>query len=86
MKLTIGDFLKLVVYIVSALSQLFILCWKGDQLNEIVSKIVEIHGRQYIDARIGFRRVCTRQSRCTRATGKVSLSISNAMQVPHDAR
>lgn len=37
MKLTIADFLKLVVYIVSALSQLFILCWKGDQINEIVS-------------------------------------------------
>lgn len=38
-KLTIADFLKLVVYIVSALSQLFILCWKGDQLNELVSTV-----------------------------------------------
>lgn len=41
-KLTIADFLKLVVYIVSALSQLFILCWKGDQINEIVSVMISM--------------------------------------------
>ncbi|XP_055313212.1 odorant receptor 13a [Sitodiplosis mosellana] len=31
-ELTIADLLKLVVYIVSALSQLFILCWKGNDI------------------------------------------------------
>nr|QGW45441.1 odorant receptor 68 [Bradysia odoriphaga] len=33
-KMTLGNLAKLLIYIVSALSQLFILCWKGDRLIE----------------------------------------------------
>lgn len=72
-KLTVGDFLKLVVYIVSALSQLFILCWKGDQLNEIVSKISSVRSACLILDR--FYRACIQRFHCTRAIGKVSLLI-----------
>lgn len=37
--MTIGNLAKLLIYMVSAMSQLFILCWKGDRLIESVSKI-----------------------------------------------
>lgn len=35
--MTIGNLAKLLIYIVSSMSQLFILCWKGDRLIEFVS-------------------------------------------------
>lgn len=37
--MTIGNLAKLLIYMVSAMSQLFILCWKGDRLIESVSNI-----------------------------------------------
>lgn len=36
-KMSMGNMLKLLVYIVSAMSQLFILCWTGDNLIHLVN-------------------------------------------------
>lgn len=36
-KTSLGNMAKLLVYIVSAMSQLFILCWTGDKLIDMVS-------------------------------------------------
>lgn len=35
--MSLGNMLKLLVYIVSAMSQLFILCWTGDKLIDLSS-------------------------------------------------
>lgn len=38
----IGDYVKFIVYISSSLSQLYILCWNGDDLIQHVSRLLDI--------------------------------------------